>query len=240
MSISKNAVEWAKTKIGCAYDQKRRMNTNPDIFDCSSIVYRAFKAAGYVLSSSTSTYEVNDKGFDLIWPLERSKIGQRFGTLKEVKAAGWTPRPGDLIFYNQKGTDRANKITHVAFVLDANTILHARNPELGVLTNSITLYDGTICAVTRLKASIDNVGAVIPPPTARPATPRNLRLTAKPYMSGEDVRSLQMRLIDLGYNPGSADGAFGPNTEAAVKAFQSAMKLTMDGVVGPKTWGALG
>ncbi len=37
-----------------------------------------------------------------------------------------------------------------------------------------------------------------------------------------------------------ADGIFGPLTEEAVKAFQKSKGLTPDGIVGAKTWAALG
>jgi putative chitinase len=47
---------------------------------------------------------------------------------------------------------------------------------------------------------------------------------------GEDVKKLQ---IKLGVDP---IGKFGPKTDAAVKAWQSANGLTADGVVGPATW----
>jgi peptidoglycan hydrolase-like protein with peptidoglycan-binding domain len=35
------------------------------------------------------------------------------------------------------------------------------------------------------------------------------------------------------------DGRFGSDTELAVKEFQQSANLTIDGIVGPQTWGAL-
>ncbi len=53
------------------------------------------------------------------------------------------------------------------------------------------------------------------------------------------MRQLQARLNELGFNL-SADGDFGPMTEAAVIQFQAQHGLDQDGVVGPMTSAALG
>lgn len=54
---------------------------------------------------------------------------------------------------------------------------------------------------------------------------------------GSSVRLVQESLTALGYNPGTADGIFGPKTEAAVRAFQSDQGITVDGIVGRgETW----
>jgi peptidoglycan hydrolase-like protein with peptidoglycan-binding domain len=50
------------------------------------------------------------------------------------------------------------------------------------------------------------------------------------------VRDLQEALKALGYDPGPIDGAFGTTTETAVKAFQQAVGITVDGIVGKVTW----
>lgn len=58
---------------------------------------------------------------------------------------------------------------------------------------------------------------------------------------GNAVKALQTLLIGAGYSCGSkgVDGSFGAATEDAVKAYQKAKKITVDGSVGPKTWSKL-
>ena len=53
------------------------------------------------------------------------------------------------------------------------------------------------------------------------------------------IKQIQSLLTYLGYNPGAVDGADGANTQNAVKAFQAAESLTVDGVVGAQTEKAL-
>jgi peptidoglycan hydrolase-like protein with peptidoglycan-binding domain len=50
-----------------------------------------------------------------------------------------------------------------------------------------------------------------------------------------DVRAVQYLLDERGSSL-VVDGSFGPQTTAAVKAFQTAQGLTPDGVVGNHTW----
>lgn len=57
---------------------------------------------------------------------------------------------------------------------------------------------------------------------------------------GEDVVYLQTRLAAIGYGVGKVDGIFGIRTLEAVKAFQVDNDLAVDGIVGAKTWAAVG
>lgn len=56
--------------------------------------------------------------------------------------------------------------------------------------------------------------------------------------AGEAVRDIQGRLLALGYAV-AISGEFGPQTESAVRSFQTDRGLTADGVVGPETWRVL-
>ena len=85
--------------------------------------------------------------------------------------------------------------------------------------------DGFRCAI----GTSDN----IPTP---PVLERTLSLT-DPLMQGEDVKFIQQRLVELGYDEvGTPDGLFGKMTKQAVRNFQKTNNLVIDGIVGTKTW----
>jgi murein DD-endopeptidase MepM/ murein hydrolase activator NlpD len=81
--------------------------------------------------------------------------------------------------------------------------------------------------------------APVKKPVTAPAKPKVLM--SKPTLSGwakvgsrgDDVKYIQQ------YLGMKADGIFGPQTDKAVKAFQKAQKLEVDGIVGPVTYGRM-
>ena len=90
-------------------------------------------------------------------------------------------------------------------------------------------------------------GALTPPapPTQPPSTPPPLQVVVPeggaigPGSGTEEIETVQRALIELGFKPGPIDGANGPKTEKAVRAFQRKNGLEADGLVGPRTASAL-
>jgi N-acetylmuramoyl-L-alanine amidase len=64
---------------------------------------------------------------------------------------------------------------------------------------------------------------------------RSLSYNPQKMIRGDDVATLQTRLIEMGFNCGRADGVFGPRTESSVKEFQKSVGEKSDGVCGPAT-----
>ena len=91
---------------------------------------------------------------------------------------------------------------------------------------------------TTTSTRVTTTGSTTQP--TNPSPPPVPTTTLKTGSNGTQVKQLQRALTQLGYKPGTVDGIFGPNTEAAVMHFQTASKLAADGVVGPLTLAALG
>lgn len=98
------AINYAVGAIGSTYDQSKRMQEG--YYDCSSLVWRAYHAAGKSIGGS-STYAPTAANI----AKHMVENGKEITDLKEVKA-------GDLLFYGGSG-DRYRGIWHVSLILNA-------------------------------------------------------------------------------------------------------------------------
>lgn len=79
--------------------------------------------------------------------------------------------------------------------------------------------------------------APAPPLASAPVSPAPPALAAVPDeagMSNAERRRVQIALAQLGYYDGRIDGAFGPNTRAAIRRYQHELKADMTGTLTPE------
>lgn len=96
---------------------------------------------------------------------------------------------------------------------------------------------------TGVKVFQDNSGTMTVSLTSRAASevspsasPSTVVTAPRP---ANDVDAAQQRLKDRGYYSGPVDGVIGPSTQAALRAFQRDVRLTVTGVLDPPTARAL-
>ncbi len=173
----------------------------------------------------------------------RSQTGVASVSLQELlysKDAKSNSRPGGSTGYRKlKNGDKNDDVAK----------LQRRLIELGYLTGTVDGYfgDGTEAAVRAFQAVLnleqdgiatDFVQTYLYAGSA-PYNPNGdvavSYATLESGDSGESVKELQRRLIELGYLTGSADGKFGSGTKEAVKAFQKAVGLKQNGVANADT-----
>lgn len=155
-------------------------------------------------------------------------FAKQLGIPEEYVYRNWTPTSlmPLQVWYSAKSGWTAHKQ-----VPETN---HVRKPDPGAVVDEI-LWGGTT-----------------PPPTLPPEEDKTVKFRAgggtvsarmlkkkSPYMKGRDVRQAQACLTEWKVDPGKHDGVYGTNTESAVRTFQKARDLTVDGIVGSKTWSKL-
>lgn len=157
-------------------------------------------------------------GSNTIW----NKYCSKQGKLKDgQRCDGIALRPGTAVFLlNDTGRH------HIGLYVGNNTVIEAKGTKWGVVTSATPHWDewGELSAVDYSEY----------PEKVIPLT----RPTLKKGDRGDEVKELQTLLNQCGYFL-DTDGAFGSKTEEAVKDFQKSAGLTVDGIVGPKTWEAL-
>jgi len=168
--------------------------------------------------------------------------GQNHGTLSS------TPKVGDAVVFNYHGGGSAD---HMAIVVSVNTTNHTivsvggnERGGAGIVAQDGP-YNWTVGFSSYWGMNISGYIAPVAGSDSCPALIQNGN-------TGPEVGVLQADLkydynsnvfSNSPYNfqpPLAVDWQFGPLTEAAVKDFQTAKHISVDGVVGPQTWHALG
>lgn len=114
----------AMTKIGCQYSQDKRYQEG--YYDCSSLVQRLYKEAGITLPATAAAQ--GKYCYDNAMIINKKQL-----------------KPGDLIFYSYEKNGEFRNISHVAIYVGDGKMVHAANPERGVVldplrTNSVVFY----------------------------------------------------------------------------------------------------
>ena len=160
----------------------------------------------------------------------------------------YTPKAGDVIFYDwQDGTDFAktdNKGSpdHVGIVVSVSE--GVVNVIEGNKNNAVELREVAVNGRYIRGYGLPDYGSKATVEVAPAPKPAAKCPYAEPVKSvrygarGSGVRWVQWHLNQTGEKL-KVDGSFGPLTKAAVLRFQKRMKLTQDGIVGPKTRTAL-
>ena len=202
-------------------------------------------------------------GRDTLTALEKAVSGQTTVTpAPDTDASTPTPTP------DSNGWLIPSRTLRKGYTGDDVKSVQSRLQELGYYTGSLdgNYGSGTVAAVKAFQAnngltqdglagsgtfaklfstSAVGVGSsgteTTPTPTPTPDSNGWLipsRTLRKGY-TGDDVKSVQSRLQELGYYTGSLDGNYGSGTMAAVKAFQANNGLTQDGLAGSGTFAKL-
>lgn len=170
--------------------------------------------------------------------------GDRSGNMITVAhAGGWSTKYMHLSKYNVAQGATVKKGQVIGYMGSTGNStgphLHLQIERNGAIVRDASLIDDFRCgssvsAGREISYSFPGLpktgGSVTPPSSSYP--------TLKQGSSGAAVTQLQNLLKARGY-PVAVDGQFGPATNTAVRNFQGAIGTTVDGVVGPKTWGAL-
>ena len=142
------------------------------------------------------------------------------------------PRPGDIVFYNFARGREPSHIGIVESVGPSSIVAIEGNTSDGDPTNG-----GQVMERVRPR----RVCVAFARPTyaaSEPLVDVSGYATIREGDTGPWVELLQNALT-LRRFPVQIDGDFGPETAAAVRAFQTRAQIEVDGVVGVETWGAL-
>lgn len=194
-------------------------------WDCAEFVsWCVFQSADILYGCDNNTNPVLADAFTGFWHRDVMSIGRKIDLESAASIPGAAvlriPQPG--------------LIGHIVFSDGKAGTVEAHSRSTGVIRGKLS---GRRWDMGVLVPGIEYTPLSDPRPVPQPLLV--LRLT-NPQMQGKLVRDVQRALKAAGFNPGGIDGIYGPNTVAAVNAFQVTSGLVADGEVGAQTAKALG
>lgn len=234
------AVDWAinianDDSYGYSQDSEKRWNQS---FDCSSLVIRAFRAAGFRLSGATYTGNM--------WSAFKAEgFSDVIGSINIATGAGLMK--GDILL---------NSAKHTAIYIGDGKIVHASRDEKGGITGAKDgdQDGGEICIRSYYNKPWNRVIRYGNAPSETNNSTNEggtcqvdvliLKRGMKDGVSKHFIKSLQLLLNGYGFRdqmgrPLIVDGDFGSKTEYVVRQYQSRYNLEVDGIVGAQTWAKL-
>lgn len=116
-------VRYAMSKVGCPYSQEFRCSGTA--FDCSSLAYYAWQAAGVDISYGAGTVPSAAEGARIM-----DERGLEVLTVSNMK-------PGDLVYYGGSANGRYLGIYHVAIYIGDGLCVEALNSTYGVVLQEL-------------------------------------------------------------------------------------------------------
>ena len=165
------------------------------------------------------------------WKLIGSGATSQWNTESNWQAKGeiaTMPKDTLVCLFVRKG----NKMEHTGFGFNNETV---------ECSNGVQHYTSRNKKWTHWAVPACIKDDVPPTPSPTPEPSPETKPTLRRGDKGAYVTLAQTELIQKGYDCGTfgADGQFGAATEKAVRQFQKDHALTVDGVIGQKTWAAL-
>ena len=187
------------------------------VADCSGLFAWAFKQLGGNIYHGSNT----------IW----NKYCTSKGELKNGKRTdGKELKPGTAIFTHNTTKDNRG---HIGLYIGDGWVIEASGTINGVIKTKITISKWVEWGELK-GVNYENVTPDIITDPEEHVTYGTIRKGDK----GPVVKYAQQLMLDRGYKLPryGADGDYGSETVAAVKAFQKDWGLKQDGIIGPKTW----
>ena len=154
--------------------------------------------------------------------LEMSNSAMARSWLNVGNNTSW-PQPGDIVVFWR--TNRNSMFGHVGFFVGYTKSAKSIYCIGGNQNNEVNIQSFPLDRILEFRSLTDHFDGDLEIPIGY----------LRQGDSNSNVKLLQKILIELDFLSDAADGVFGPNTETALKAFQTENNITVDGIYGSES-----